>query len=65
EEQFSLIKMMLFPKFGSNLSSTSKHVRIADFNAFKRCLTLDEIRAIRQQQTSIKQVNVGTYINNK
>ncbi|CAF1290064.1 unnamed protein product [Adineta steineri] len=65
EEQFSLIKMMLFPKFGSNLSSTSKHVRVADFNAFKRCLTLDEIRAIHQQQTSIKQVNIGTYINNK
>jgi hypothetical protein len=36
---------------------------IADVQAFKRCLTPHEIQAIHQQQTSIKQVKVGTYIN--
>jgi hypothetical protein len=29
---------------------------------FKRCLTLFEVRAICQQQTSISQVRVGSYI---
>ncbi len=47
----------------NNSLGASSKARIADFNAFKRCLTLVEIRAIHQQQTSIKQVKVGNYIN--
>ena len=43
---------------------TPSKIRIANFVAFKRCLTLFEIRAIVKQQTSIKQVKAGTYINN-
>ncbi|CAF4785808.1 unnamed protein product [Rotaria sp. Silwood1] len=46
----------------NDASGPPSKVRIADFNAFKRCLTLLEIQAIHQQQTSIKQVKVGTYI---
>ncbi|CAF1199052.1 unnamed protein product [Adineta steineri] len=35
---------------------------IADLVAFKRCLSLPEIRAIYQQQKCIDQVQVGTYM---
>ncbi|CAF3852295.1 unnamed protein product [Rotaria sp. Silwood1] len=54
--------ILLFSKLDNDSSGPPSKVRIADFNAFKRCLTLLEIQAIHQQQTSIKQVKVGTYI---
>ncbi|CAF4397322.1 unnamed protein product [Rotaria sordida] len=51
-------------KSDNNLLKASSQARITDLNAFTQCLTTFEIRAIHQQQTSIKQVKVGTYINN-
>jgi hypothetical protein len=39
--------------------------RIADLIAFKRCLSIMEIRAIYQQQTCIDQVQIGAYVKNK
>ena len=39
--------------------------RIADFVAFKRCLSLIEIRAIHEQQTTIDRVQIGTHLKNK
>ncbi len=56
--------ILIFRRFDKNSLGTPDEVRIANLIAFKRCLTLVEIRAIHQQQTSIKQVKVGTYINN-
>lgn len=56
--------MLIFRRHHKNSLETPSKVRIANFIAFKRCLTLLEIRAILKQQTSIKQVKVGTYINN-
>ncbi|CAF4942111.1 unnamed protein product, partial [Rotaria sp. Silwood1] len=46
--------VMLFTNDINPLESSS-NVRIADFNAFKRCLTNLEIQAIHQQQISINQ----------
>ncbi len=56
------INMVLRHKFAINSLESSNLACIADLNAFKRCLTLVEIRAIYQQQTSISQIKVGTYI---
>ena len=39
--------------------------RIADLAAFERCLSVMEIRAIYEQQTSIDQVRVGNYMASK
>ncbi|CAF1335453.1 unnamed protein product [Rotaria sordida] len=50
-------------KSGNNILEASSQVRLTDVNAFTKCLTPFEIRAIHQQQTSITQVKVGTYIN--
>jgi hypothetical protein len=58
-----LFNFALLRKCNDNSLKASSQARIADLNAFKRCLTFVEIRAIHQQQTSIKQVKVGTYIN--
>jgi hypothetical protein len=63
ERQFSLIEIVLFPKFDNNSLEPPNKIRVADVNAFKRCLTLVEIRANHEQQTSISQVQVGTYVN--
>jgi len=63
KKSFSLYTFVMLGNFDNNSLRSSGNVRIADFNAFKRCLTLLEIQAIHQQQTSIKQVKVGTYIN--
>ncbi|CAF3646623.1 unnamed protein product [Rotaria sp. Silwood1] len=57
-----LINLVLFRKFDSNTLEASRMPRIADLNAFTRCLTPIEIRAIHQQQTLIDQVKVGTFI---
>ncbi|CAF1006841.1 unnamed protein product [Rotaria sordida] len=61
---FVLTYILLMNNFDDNPLEASSQARIADLNAYKRCLTLVEIRAIHQQQTSIEQVKVGTYINN-
>ena len=63
EESSSLYNIVILGNFDINSLRSPSNIRIADFNAFKRCLTLLEIQAIHQQQTSIKQVKVGTYIN--
>ena len=63
EHYFDLIHILLLTNFDNNSLEASSQARIADLNAFKRCLTLIEIRAIHQQLTSIEQVKVGTYIN--
>jgi hypothetical protein len=63
-QHFSLFNILLIREFVNNPLEISSQARIADLNAFKRCLTLVEIRAIHQQQTLIKKVKVGTYINN-
>lgn len=55
--------IILFQRLHKNSLRIPSEVCIGNFIAFKRCLTLVEIRAIHQQQTSIKQVKVGTYIN--
>ncbi|CAF3805469.1 unnamed protein product, partial [Adineta steineri] len=47
-------KFEIILKPDNNLSETSTQARIADLKAFKQCLTLIEIQAIHQQQTSIK-----------
>ena len=39
--------------------------RMADLVAFKRCLSLIEIQAIYQQQTSIDRIKIGTYMKKK
>jgi hypothetical protein len=62
-QYFSLFNILLCRTFDNNPLDITNQARIADLNAFKRCLTLVEIRAIHQQQTSISQVKVGTYIN--
>ncbi len=62
---FSNQNIIFLKRFDKNSLGRSIEVRIGNFIALKRCLTLVEIRAIHQQQTSIKQVKVGTYINNK
>jgi len=49
-------------KFGMNSLEASNLARIVDLSAFKRCLTLVEIQAIYQQQTSVSRIKVGTYI---
>jgi hypothetical protein len=58
----SLFNIVLYRKCVNNPLEMSSQVRIADLNAFKRCLTFVEIRAIHQQQTSIDQIKVGTYM---
>ena len=63
KESSSLLNIVILSNFDNNSLRSPSNVRIADFNAFKRCLTLLEIQAIHQQKTSIKQVKVGTYIN--
>jgi hypothetical protein len=63
-QYYSLFNILLCRKFVNNPLEISSQVRIADLNAFKRCLTFVEIRAIHQQQTLINQVKVGTYVNN-
>lgn len=63
DEYFSLFNILLCRTFDNDPLDISNQARIADFNAFKRCLTLVEIRAVHQQQVPIKQVKVGTYIN--
>jgi hypothetical protein len=63
DQYFSLLNILLCHKFVNNPLEISSQARIADLNAFKRCLTLGKIRAIHQQQTLISQVKVGTYIN--
>ncbi|CAF3985030.1 unnamed protein product, partial [Rotaria sp. Silwood1] len=55
-QSWFLINFVLLLKRNNNSLDASNHGRIADLNAFKRCLTLVEIRAIHQQQTSIEQV---------
>ena len=64
EQDNSFINFVLHRKFDHTKLETSKKPRIADFIAFNRCLTLVEIHAIHQQQTSIDQVKVGTYMKN-
>jgi hypothetical protein len=59
----SLINSESFHKFDNNPLEPSSNARITDLTAFKRCLTLVEIRAIYQQQALIKQIKVGAYIN--
>ena len=59
ETKSSLINFVLLHSMHNNALEASSKIRIAAFNALKRCLTLVEIRAIHQQQTSIKQVKVG------
>ena len=54
--------IIIFRRFDKSAYGTPNKVRIANLIAFKRCLTLVEIRAIHQQQTSIEQIKVGTYI---
>lgn len=56
--------IVLYRRHNQHACGTSSKVRIADFIAMKRCLTLVEIRAICQQQISIQRVKVGTYIKN-
>ncbi|CAF4416252.1 unnamed protein product, partial [Rotaria sp. Silwood2] len=51
-----LINLVLFRKYDSNILEASRKPRLADLNAFTRCLTPVEIRAIHQQQTLIDQV---------
>ncbi len=63
QQYYSLFNFLLCCKFDKNSLELSNHARIADSNAFERCLTLVEIRAIHQQQTSTKKVKVGAYIN--
>lgn len=60
---FSIFNLLLCRTFDGNPLELSSQARIADLNAFNRCLTLVEIRAIHQQQLPIKEVQVGTYIN--
>lgn len=62
-QNLSILNILLYRKSDNDSLELSNQARIADFNGFKRCLTLIEMRAIYQQQTSIKQVKVGTYIN--
>ncbi|CAF1363261.1 unnamed protein product [Rotaria sordida] len=57
------IHIILVCKSGNNILEASSQVHLTDVNAFTQCLTPFEIRAIHQQQTSITQVKVGTYIN--
>jgi hypothetical protein len=64
-QHFSSINILLLRKPDNSLSEGSTQARIANLKAFKRCLTPVEIRAIHQQQTSIKKVKVGTYINSR
>jgi len=54
EHYFDLIHILLLTNFDNNSLEASNQARIADLNAFKRCLTLVEIRAIHQQLTSIE-----------
>ncbi len=62
ERSSSLIDIAVVHKF--NISSeVSRKERVVDLNAFKRCLTLVDIRAIHQQKTSLNQVKFGTYVN--
>jgi hypothetical protein len=56
--------ILIFRRLDKNSLRTTSEVRIVNLIAFKRCLTLLEIRAILKQQTSIEQIKVGTYINN-
>jgi hypothetical protein len=39
--------------------------RVADLVAFKRCLSMVEIRSISAQQTSIDRVQIGTYVTSR
>jgi hypothetical protein len=64
ELRLSSISIVIFHKFAKNSLELLNQARLADFNGFKRCLTVVEIRAIHQQQTSIEKTKVGTYINN-
>ena len=61
-EHFSTFNLLLCRTFDNDPLELSNQARIADLNAFNRCLTPVEIRAIHQQQVPIKQVKVGTYI---
>ncbi len=63
-EYLALLNILLCRKLENNTLEISSRARIADLNTFKQCLSLVEIRAIHQQQTLIKKVKVGTYINN-
>jgi hypothetical protein len=60
----SLQNILIFRRLDKNSLRATSDVRIVNVIAFKRCLTLLEIRAILKQQTLIKQVKVGTFINN-
>jgi len=62
QDDSSYINMVLLHKFEYKSLGASSQARIAGLSAFTRCLTLVEIRAIHQQQRSIDQVKVGTYI---
>ncbi len=62
EKDRCFINMVLRRKVGTYSLEACNQPRIANLNAFKRCLTHVEIRAIYQQQTTVSQVKVGTYI---
>ncbi|CAF3999924.1 unnamed protein product [Rotaria sp. Silwood1] len=64
EQSSNFYNYVILRKSYINSLRSSSNIRIADFNAFKRYLTNLEIQAIYQQQTSIKQIKFGTYINN-
>jgi hypothetical protein len=65
ERSSSLINILSLHKCNNKSSEISSKVRIAAFNAFKRCLTPVDIQAIHQRKIiSISQVKVDTYINN-
>jgi hypothetical protein len=58
----SFIEIASVHKFENDSLDVPNKILVADLNVFKRCLTPFEVRAICQQQTSISQVKVGTYI---
>ena len=62
KSNFSFIEIASLHKFGNDSLEVPNKILVTDLNVFKRCLTLFEVRAIRQQKTSVSQIKVGTYI---